>query len=261
VKLDPMAAFAATTHRAGDAAECAAHAEVHDLRVGVRNLQTFNIAAATARFDFAIAVPTPVARRFLGTVRKDSHEVGIIDADTTLKLNKPNCARASIAPCRGSWRQDVGRGGCAAPDGRRRPGGHTLPRSAIGRTTTCSCGSRRATAAILTRSLASTYRAQRPDGAARFCRRAGRGQSRRAWTAWTASASKRARRRRARLRAGRPPTGAARRGGPTGMPASYTTAVAAAARNWSAPSRVRLGVPAVDRVHVYGARGRSTRAC
>lgn len=61
-----------------------------DLRVGVRNLQTFNLGSGNRDIDFAIRGPElePLAR-YAEDLRAKSEGLGIIDADTTLKLNKP----------------------------------------------------------------------------------------------------------------------------------------------------------------------------
>jgi HAE1 family hydrophobic/amphiphilic exporter-1 len=61
-----------------------------DLRIGVRNLQTINIGGGNREIDFAIRGPE-LARlaEYAETLRAQSGAMGIIDADTTLKLNKP----------------------------------------------------------------------------------------------------------------------------------------------------------------------------
>jgi HAE1 family hydrophobic/amphiphilic exporter-1 len=61
-----------------------------DLRVGVRNLQTFNMGGGNREIDFAIRGPElgPLAE-YAESLRAQSANIGIVDADTTLKLNKP----------------------------------------------------------------------------------------------------------------------------------------------------------------------------
>ncbi len=61
-----------------------------DLRVGVRNLQTFNMGGGNREIDFAIRGPElgPLAK-YAESLRAQSASIGIVDADTTLKLNKP----------------------------------------------------------------------------------------------------------------------------------------------------------------------------
>ncbi len=61
-----------------------------DLRIGVRNLQTFNIGGGNRDIDFAIRGPElDKLAEYAETLRERSSSMGIVDADTTLKLNKP----------------------------------------------------------------------------------------------------------------------------------------------------------------------------
>jgi HAE1 family hydrophobic/amphiphilic exporter-1 len=61
-----------------------------DLRIGVRNLQTFNIGGGNWAIDFAIKGPElDKLADFAERLRAQSESMGIVDADTTLKLNKP----------------------------------------------------------------------------------------------------------------------------------------------------------------------------
>ncbi len=61
-----------------------------DLRIGVRNLQTFNIGGGNRDIDFAIRGPElDRLAGFAETLRAQTETMGIVDADTTLKLNKP----------------------------------------------------------------------------------------------------------------------------------------------------------------------------
>ena len=61
-----------------------------DLRIGVRNLQTFNIGGGNRDIDFAIRGPElDRLAAYAETLRAQSQSMGIVDADTTLKLNKP----------------------------------------------------------------------------------------------------------------------------------------------------------------------------
>jgi hydrophobic/amphiphilic exporter-1 (mainly G- bacteria), HAE1 family len=67
-----------------------------DLRIGVRNLQTFNIGGGNRDIDFAIRGPElDRLAQYAETLREQSETMGIVDADTTLKLNKPEL-RAKI---------------------------------------------------------------------------------------------------------------------------------------------------------------------
>lgn len=61
-----------------------------DLRIGVRNLQTFNMGSGNREIDFAIRGPElSKLAEYAEALRADSGKMGIVDADTTLKLNKP----------------------------------------------------------------------------------------------------------------------------------------------------------------------------
>jgi HAE1 family hydrophobic/amphiphilic exporter-1 len=61
-----------------------------DLRTSVRNLQTFNMGGGNRDIDFAIRGPElDRLAQYAETLREQSASLGIVDADTTLKLNKP----------------------------------------------------------------------------------------------------------------------------------------------------------------------------
>ncbi len=61
-----------------------------DLRIAVRNLQTFNIGGGNFDLDFIIRGPELEAlARYTETLRLQAQELGLQDADTTLKLDKP----------------------------------------------------------------------------------------------------------------------------------------------------------------------------
>ena len=61
-----------------------------DLRIGVRNLQTFNLGSGNRDIDFAIRGPElDKLAEYAETLRSQSGSIGIVDADTTLRLNKP----------------------------------------------------------------------------------------------------------------------------------------------------------------------------
>ncbi len=61
-----------------------------DLRVAVRNLQTFNLGGGNNEMDFVIRGPDLEAlAAYTESLRDRATELGLIDADTTLKLNKP----------------------------------------------------------------------------------------------------------------------------------------------------------------------------
>ena len=62
----------------------------HDLRTLVRNLPSFNIGSGNFEIEFVIRGPELEAlSAYAEQLRSQSQELGIVDADTTLKLNKP----------------------------------------------------------------------------------------------------------------------------------------------------------------------------
>jgi len=91
VTLDPLSAFRGNYSQTQVMQQIRARMRKYtDLRVGVRNLQTFNIGGGNREIDFAIRGPDlEQLAKFAETLRVQSQELGIIDADTTLKLNKP----------------------------------------------------------------------------------------------------------------------------------------------------------------------------
>jgi HAE1 family hydrophobic/amphiphilic exporter-1 len=61
-----------------------------DLRVGVRNIQSFNLGGGNAEIDFVIRGPELQKLAEYGeALRQRAPELGVIDADITLKLDKP----------------------------------------------------------------------------------------------------------------------------------------------------------------------------
>ncbi|MET0339487.1 MAG: efflux RND transporter permease subunit [Polyangiales bacterium] len=61
-----------------------------DLRTSVRNVPSFNIGGGNWEIDLSIRGPElPALARYSEALRKRSEALGIVDADTTLKLNKP----------------------------------------------------------------------------------------------------------------------------------------------------------------------------
>jgi HAE1 family hydrophobic/amphiphilic exporter-1 len=63
----------------------------HDLRVAVRNVPSFNIGGGNFDIDFSIMGPElPALARYAEQLRERSQELGgIVDTDTTLKLDRP----------------------------------------------------------------------------------------------------------------------------------------------------------------------------
>ena len=61
-----------------------------DLRTSVRNIPSFNTGGGSFEIDFVIRGPDlPALSQYAEQLRSRSGELGIVDADTTLKLNKP----------------------------------------------------------------------------------------------------------------------------------------------------------------------------
>ncbi len=83
-----------------------------DLRTSVRNIPSFNTGGGSFEIDFVIRGPDLVAlSQYAEQLRARSDELGIVDADTTLKLNKPEL-RVEIDRARaadlGVSMQDIG---------------------------------------------------------------------------------------------------------------------------------------------------------
>jgi hydrophobic/amphiphilic exporter-1 (mainly G- bacteria), HAE1 family len=83
-----------------------------DLRTSVRNIPSFNTGGGSFEIDFVIRGPDLMAlSRYAEQLRSRADELGIVDADTTLKLNKPEL-RVEIDRARaadlGVSMQDIG---------------------------------------------------------------------------------------------------------------------------------------------------------
>ena len=91
VMLDPLEAFRGNYSQADVMQEIRERVRKYpDLRVGVRNLQTFNIGGGNRDIDFAIRGPElEELARFSEVLSAKAPELGMIDAETTLRLNKP----------------------------------------------------------------------------------------------------------------------------------------------------------------------------
>lgn len=89
--LDPLEAFRGNYSQRDVMQQIRAKMRTYsDLRVSVRNLQTFNIGGGNYDLDFIIRGPELESlARFTEALRERSDELGLQDADTTLKLNKP----------------------------------------------------------------------------------------------------------------------------------------------------------------------------
>jgi hydrophobic/amphiphilic exporter-1 (mainly G- bacteria), HAE1 family len=83
-----------------------------DLRTSVRNIPSFNTGGGSFEIDFVIRGPDlPALSQYAERLRSRADELGIVDADTTLKLNKPEL-RVEIDRARaadlGVSMQDIG---------------------------------------------------------------------------------------------------------------------------------------------------------
>jgi HAE1 family hydrophobic/amphiphilic exporter-1 len=91
VTLDPAAAFRGNYSQREVMAQVRALGRKYpDLRLAVRNLQSFNLGGGNYEVDFVIRGPELESlAQYTETLRERSAGMGIVDADTTLKLNKP----------------------------------------------------------------------------------------------------------------------------------------------------------------------------
>lgn len=94
VRLDPAAAFRGNYSQRDVMNEVRGRLRKYkDLRSSVRNIQSFNIGGGNAEIDFALRGPDLLQLSAYATQLRDkidSGEIpGIVDADTTLKLDKP----------------------------------------------------------------------------------------------------------------------------------------------------------------------------
>jgi HAE1 family hydrophobic/amphiphilic exporter-1 len=91
VTLSPLEAFRGNYSQAQVMQQARARMrKFKDIRVSARNLQTFNIGGGRTEIDFAIRGPElQQLAAYAETLRDKAPSLGIIDADTTLKLDKP----------------------------------------------------------------------------------------------------------------------------------------------------------------------------
>ena len=89
--LDPLDAFRGNYSQADVMQQVRARLRKYrDLRVSVRNLQTFNIGGGNSEIDFAIRGPElENLANYSEQLAEKAPELGIIDPQTTLRLNKP----------------------------------------------------------------------------------------------------------------------------------------------------------------------------
>jgi|HubBroStandDraft_3_1064219.scaffolds.fasta_scaffold01250_4 HAE1 family hydrophobic/amphiphilic exporter-1 len=91
VHLDPLAAFRGNYSQRDVMEEVRRRlARFTDLRPAVRNIPSFNIGGAPSDIDFVLLGPElePLAG-YIEQLRQRSRQLGIVDADVTLKLTKP----------------------------------------------------------------------------------------------------------------------------------------------------------------------------
>jgi HAE1 family hydrophobic/amphiphilic exporter-1 len=91
-RLDPGAAFRGNYSQRDVMNEARKRlSKFTDLRSSVRNLQSFNIGGGNTDIDFSLRGPDLVAlSEYANQLRERAQEIGgIVDADTTLKLDKP----------------------------------------------------------------------------------------------------------------------------------------------------------------------------
>ncbi|MCL4847268.1 MAG: efflux RND transporter permease subunit [Acidobacteria bacterium] len=91
LRLDPLEAFRGNYSQRQVMQEIRRRMRAYpDLRTSVRNIQAFNLGGGPWDVDFAIRGPElePLAG-FAEALRRRAPELGLVDADTTLKLDKP----------------------------------------------------------------------------------------------------------------------------------------------------------------------------
>ncbi len=91
VTLDPMAAFRGNFSQREIMQRIRGRMRNYpDLRTGVRNIQSFNLGGGNAEFDFVIRGPELEKLSAYGeALRARAPELGLLDADITLKIDKP----------------------------------------------------------------------------------------------------------------------------------------------------------------------------
>jgi hydrophobic/amphiphilic exporter-1 (mainly G- bacteria), HAE1 family len=89
--LDPLAAFRNNYSQRDVMQQVRARLRAYpDLRTGVRNIQSFNLGGGNAEIDFVIRGPELEKLSEYGeALRARAPELGVIDADVTLKIDKP----------------------------------------------------------------------------------------------------------------------------------------------------------------------------
>jgi HAE1 family hydrophobic/amphiphilic exporter-1 len=109
------------------------------LRAGVSNIASFNFGGSRWEIDFVfLGAELEKLSGYANALRERADELGIVDADTTLKLDKPE-VRVEIDRDRAAAlrRFHGGHSRCLAPDGGRRRRNLPVPRSADERGLRC----------------------------------------------------------------------------------------------------------------------------
>ena len=91
VMLDPLAAFRGNFSQRDVMRQIRETLRAYpDLRTGVRNIQSFNIGGGNTEFEFVIRGPELAKLSEYGeALRARAPELGLLDADVTLKIDKP----------------------------------------------------------------------------------------------------------------------------------------------------------------------------
>jgi HAE1 family hydrophobic/amphiphilic exporter-1 len=91
VRLDPMAAFRGNFSQRQVMQQVRRKLRSYaDLRTAVRNIQSFNIGGGNTEFDFVIRGPElKKLSEYAEALRARGPELGLVDADVTLKIDKP----------------------------------------------------------------------------------------------------------------------------------------------------------------------------
>ena len=231
-----------------------------DLRTGVRNIQSFNIGGGNTEFEFVIRGPELAKLSEYGeALRARAPELGLLDADVTLKIDKPELRvvidRARAADL-GVSTADIGAALRVMVGGDQEVSSYRDPAVNEEYDVQLRLDERfRDDPAVIQRLYVSRDNGE--SGATRQPRldRDWRGPVTRGSHGSPASGVA-ARRHRSRLRARRSHRGGARGGGRAQDAARL---LGLRRRPWARARadvrRVRVGVPALDRLHVHGAGG------
>ena len=265
VTLDPLAAFRGN-YSQRDVMQRdprAACGSSRDLRVGVRNLQSFNIGGGNREIDFAIRGPElEQLAEYAEQLREQAPELGHRRRRHDAQAEQAGAARrrstARAPPTSASDTQDVAAalrlmvgGDQEVTRFRDRADRRGLRRRSCGSIDEDRSDPDTISRLYVPRSNGELVRLDivvaLEEGAEPVARRPPR----------SAAPGERARRRRARLRAGRPPRRrCASAAAELNMPAGYThRGQRPRPRARAHLPRVRLGVPAVDRLHVHDPGG------